>query len=107
MADVSDYFDFVLAIVEGEDKPRLFRSPAFSDLLKGDSCVVEDGEKKRALVLSHVTLSTSPHDRNIVDFIMCATGSPLDVPKVVSKVIYQPFIYGEDGNAETGDGAET
>ena len=89
-----EYFDFVLVKHEN-DRVYLFRAPAFTHLEFGDEVVVETSNgEQRGIVQSSITLAETDTDQ--IDFIMRSTGAPDEVKKVLSKVIYQEFKYGED-----------
>lgn len=91
---MSKYFDFVLCETRG--KKQLFYAPKWAGLERGDMVIVSvDGGEMMATVLASVTLSGDT-DKKEIDFIMRATGSPKDLDRVISRVIFQKMEYKED-----------
>lgn len=104
---MSDYFDFVWARTESGE--RLYHAPAWTCLERGDTIRVEKVEELddggqdivgEELATVRATLTLGKDDKSRINFIMVATGSSPDVPKVLGRFIYHECNYHEE--AEDG-----
>lgn len=104
----TSYIDLVLAKPNGFPA-TLFYAPPFSKLGYGDTCIVEVESRiraerelvlKSADVLSCITLDRNSESKTL-DFILKSCGmTSSDVKKVVSRVIYKEFDFGEIGDID-------
>lgn len=99
---ISEYTDYVMCRKDGGVQIYLFRAPAFSHLEKGDEVYVEseDGEKKM-VVMTSITLNNA--EEKVIEFIKKSTLTDEPVKKVLKKVEYKVFEYGEDETYERTD----
>lgn len=99
----TNYVDFVLCKHPNNGHNWLFRAPGFSGLKKGDAVMVDTKFGVRnATVVSVVTVKRD--DKQMIDFVMNATGADADVKKVLSKVTYAVIDYAdEDEDGVTQD----
>lgn len=101
-----DYFDFVLCRHKDCDKNYLFRAPAFSHLEKGDMVIVDtDHGDQPAVVVSSITLSNDAERE--IDFVMNATNAPIEIKRVLSKVIVNQIDFKYEGESYEESGSDS
>lgn len=92
---MNKYTDYVLARRQGSFRDELFVAPAFSGLKRDELIVVEpEGFNQMATVIACITIADdSPKD---LEFVMSATNTDRTPKRVLSKVKYKFFDYGEE-----------
>lgn len=95
---MSEYIDLVCCKHEGNPQPFLFRAPAWSNLKKGDGCIVETKNGQYlAKVENCITISPNSDSDELL-FILQGYGATLPLKKVLKKITYKEFKYEEDEN---------
>lgn len=88
-----------------ENSNNVYQAPAFSGLKEGDEVVVKRHSEEEVFTVERVY--TARKNGAELDFILTASGTKLPLKRILKKVDYKEFDYGDEGSEYEESGLDS